>query len=92
MSQKPYQTTLADLRRSCPLLATIEVIGFGSSVAGCQYVKGTEELVGRNALGEVVVRAKGKVTPAKIQQFRNDYQHAVSAGIIKPKTEEEPHA
>jgi hypothetical protein len=80
---KPYKLTLADLRTSCPLLATIEVAGEDSK---------SEQLVGRNALGEVVVRAKGKVTPAKIQQFRNAYQHAVSAGIIKPKPEEEPHA
>jgi hypothetical protein len=80
---KPYQLTLADLRLSCRLLAKIEVLGDGSR---------NEEIVGRNDAGEIVVRVKGKVTPAKVQQFRNTYQHAVSAGIIKPPTEEEPHA
>lgn len=82
---KPYPLALEGLRRDCPLLAKIEVAGEDSK---------SEQLVGRNALGEVVVRAKGKVTPAKIQQFKNDYQHAVAMGIIKRFTqeEEEPHA
>jgi hypothetical protein len=79
----PYQTTLADLRRSCPLLTTIEVAGQDSK---------SEQLVGRNPLREVVVRDKGKGIPAKVKEFRDAYQHAVSVGIIKPKTEEEPHA
>lgn len=81
---KPYRMTLADLRLACPLLAKIEVAGEDSK---------SEQLVGRNAKGEVAVRAKGKVTPAKIQQFKNDYQHAVAVGIIKRFTqeEEEPH-
>lgn len=81
MSRKPYQMTLADLRQFCRLLKNVEVLGGGSK---------DEELVGRNRLDEIVVRARGKVTPAKVQQFKNAYQHAVSAGIIKPATEEEP--
>jgi hypothetical protein len=38
------------------------------------------------------VRVKGKVTPASVQKFRNLYQHAVAAGILKPSipTEQEP--
>lgn len=81
---RPYQLTLADLRNACPLLANIEVIGGSPSVAGCQYVKGNEQLIGRNAAGTIVVRSKpGKVTPEKVKQFRNDYQIAVAAGIIK---------
>lgn len=85
MSRKPYQLTLADLRMACPLLKSIDVLGGGSK---------SEELTGRNALGEVVVRVKGKVTPARVEEFRNTYQHAVAVGIIKPSipTEEEPHA
>ncbi len=80
---KPYKLTLADLRQTCRLLDKIEVLGDGSR---------NEEIVGRNKAGEIVVRAKGKVTPAKVEQFRNSYQHAVSVGIIKPQPEEEPHA
>lgn len=73
--RKPYQWTLADLRRECPLLAKIEVAGVNSK---------TEELIGRDAAGTIVVRSKpGKVTPEKVKQFRNDYQIAVAAGIIK---------
>lgn len=71
---KPYQLTLQDLRRSCPLLKTIEVGGGGSKA---------EELVGRNHLGEIVVRQKGKVTPALVIKFRDAYTHAVTAGLIK---------
>jgi hypothetical protein len=80
---KPYQLTLADLRHSCPLLKSIEVAGKDSK---------SEQLVGRNGLGEVVVRTKGKVSPASVMKFRNEYQRAVSAGIIKPPVEEEPNA
>jgi hypothetical protein len=86
-----FKLTLADLRRSCPLLASIEVTGFGPEYrCSGPSAPGTEQLIGKNARGEVVVRVKGKVTPAKVQQFRNSYQHAVSAGIIKPPIEEEP--
>jgi hypothetical protein len=90
---KPYQLTLADLRRSCPLLKSIDVVGGNEALSTGRSLGGREEeLVGKNAAGEIVVRVKGKVTPAKVQQFRNTYQHAVSAGIIKPPVEEEPHA
>lgn len=91
---KPYPVTLEGLRRDCPLLAKIEVIGRGSDVQGCTYVKGTEQLVGRNARGEIIVQSTpGTVTPAKVKKFTNDYQHAVAVGIIKRFTqEEEPHA
>lgn len=82
MSQ-PYKMTLADLRAHCKLLASIEVVGHGSSVAGCQYVKGTEEMLGKNAAGEILLRVKGKITPARVVEFRNAYQGAVAAGIIK---------
>jgi hypothetical protein len=85
----PYQWTLADLRRDCPLLAKIEVIGHGPSVAGCQTVKGTEELIGRNHLGEIVVRVKGKVTPANVKKFRDTYGNAKAAGILKPRQPKE---
>lgn len=75
MTRKPYQLTLADLRQYCTLLAKIEVIG-GDTKA--------EQLVGRNAAGEVVVRSKpGKVTPARVTEFRDAYQRAVTEGIIK---------
>lgn len=77
---KPYPKTLSELRRDCPLLQSIEVAGASSK---------DEELIGKNHLGEIVVRAKGKITPAKVQQFRNAYQYAVTAGIIKPKPQEE---
>jgi len=83
MSRKPYQLTLADLRLHCGLLTKIEVLGSGKE----------ERLVGRNAAGEIVVQSKpGKVTPAKVTEFRDSYQHAVAVGIIKPPAEEEPHA
>ena len=85
MSRKPYAMTLADLRIYCKLLHSIEVIGHSSSVAGCQHVKGTEELVGRNAAGEIIVRVKGPITPKKTIEFRRLYQQAVAAGIIKEK-------
>ena len=88
-----YEMTLRDLRQACPLLAKIEVLGHGPSVAGCQHVPGTEQLVGYNAAGEIVVRAKGKVTPALVKKFRDSYQTAVAVGIIKRPipTEQEPH-
>jgi hypothetical protein len=82
MSAEQYKWTLADLRKSCPLLDKIEVIGHSSSVAGCQYVKSTEELVGRNHLGEIVVRVKGTKTPSQ-QLFRDRYQVQVAAGMLK---------
>ena len=85
MSDTPskYNVTLRDLRQYCRLLAKIEVTGHGSSVAGCQFVKGTEELVGRNAAGEIIVRVKGPITPKKTIEFRRLYQLAVAAGILK---------
>jgi hypothetical protein len=85
MSDTPskYNVTLRDLRQYCRLLAKIEVTGHGSSVAGCTFVKGTEELVGRNAAGEIVVRVKGPITPKKTIEFRRLYQLAVAAGILK---------
>lgn len=84
-----YPMTLADLRQYCRHLATIEVIGHSSSFAGCSFVKGTEELVGRNAAGEIMVRVKGKVTPGNVIKFRNSYEAAVAAGIIKPPAPKE---
>jgi hypothetical protein len=92
MSRKPYQLTLADLRQACPLLKSIEVTGHGPEYGCSHSTPGTEQLIGKNARGEIVVRVKGKVTPAKVKEFRDLYQHAVSVGIIKPATEEEPHA
>lgn len=81
MNRKPYQLTLAELRLACPLLAKIEVGGQDSK---------SEQLLGRNASGEIIVCSiPGKVTPAKIAKFRNDYQHAVAVGIIKRFTQEE---
>jgi len=74
--RKPYALTLADLRHYCHLLASIDVLGGGSK---------DEELVGKNAQGEIIVRVKGKVTPAKVTKFRDTYQAAVAAGIIKEK-------
>jgi hypothetical protein len=90
---KPYKLTLADLRKACPLLATIEVTGHGPEYGCSHSMPGTEELVGKNQRGEIVVRVKGKVSPANVQKFRNSYQFAVSAGVIKKPsipTEEEP--
>lgn len=81
----PYRMTMEDLRRSCTGLASIEVTGYSSSIQGCQFVKGTEEMVGKNAAGEIVLRVKGKVTAAKVVEFNNAYQQAVKAGIIKEK-------
>ncbi len=54
-----------------------------SSAAGCSITKSSEALVGKNAAGEIVVQVKGPITPAKVQQFRNNYQRAVAAGILK---------
>lgn len=76
-----YTVTMRDLRARCPLLASIEVVE-------------PEGLIGKNHVGEIVVRAKGRITPRLIEQFRNTYQTAVSAGLIKQPIpiEEEPHA
>ena len=74
----PYTITLRDLRQGCPLLDVVAVFDGG--------------LIGKNAAGEVVVRVTGKVTPRLIKQFRDVYQTAVAAGIIKRFTpiEQEP--
>jgi len=74
-ARKPYALTLGDLRCYCGLLSSIEVLGTGDA----------EQLVGKNAAGEIVVRVKGKVTPATVNKFRYEYGRAVAAGIIKPK-------
>lgn len=73
ISHTRYKQTLADLRRSCWKLRSVDVVGNDK----------TEELVGRNHLGEIAVRVKGRVTPAKAQQFRNLYEYAVAKGLIK---------
>ncbi len=86
-----YELTLADLRRYCRLLVSIEVIGHGPEYSCSHSTPGTEELIGKNAAGEIVVRVKGKVTPANVKKFRDTYQSAVAAGIIKPPPEEEPN-
>jgi hypothetical protein len=79
-----YELTLRDLRAYCRGLAKVEVEGHGS----------TEELVGRDAGGFAIVRVKGRVMPATVKKFRNSYQTAVAAGIIKlpPPQEMRPHA
>lgn len=87
---RPYPMTLAELRLHCRLLATIEVTGAPSSVQGLRYVRGTEALVGKNAGGEVLIKVKGAITPAKVREFRDSYERAVAVGIIKPATEKEP--
>lgn len=79
--RKPYRMTLADLRLHCKLLSIIAVVGKDTKA---------EHLVGRNYLGEIVVQSKpGKITPAKVEQFKNDYGYAVAKGLIKaaPKGE-----
>ncbi len=75
MSAPPpkYRMTMADLKGACALLAKIEVRGEIKS----------EQIVGLNSLGEIVVRVKGKVTPGNVIKFRNEYQRAKAAGIIK---------
>lgn len=73
-----YKHTRADLVKSCPLLAKIEVMGAGK----------TERLVGRNHAGEIVVQTEpGKVTPAKTEKFIADYYRAVQIGAVKPPKE-----
>jgi len=86
-----YQLTLADLRNNCRLLAAIEVIGHGPEYGCSHSTKGTEQLVGKNAAGEIVVRVKGKVTPTNVIKFRNEYQRAVAAGILKAKPSTSPN-
>lgn len=77
-----YKYTRAELAKTCHLLAKIEVLG----------EKKTERLVGRNHAGEIVVQtAPGKVTPAKLEQFVNDYTRAVQIGAIKPPSPKEPN-
>lgn len=73
---KPYKLTLADLRRQCPLLDTVDVEGKDSK---------HEKLVGRRN-GEIAVQTPvGPTTPARSKLFKDLYQHAVAAGIIKPR-------
>jgi len=73
--RQPYKMTLQELRLHCRLLSIIEVVGKDTK---------EEHLAGKNWLGEVVVKSKpGKITPAKVQQFKNDYQYAVAKGLIK---------
>lgn len=78
--RRPYQMTLQDLRKHCRLLVHIEVIGGGSK---------HEELIGKNYLGEIVVRVRGKITPARVKEFNKAYTFAVAKGLIKaePKGE-----
>ena len=72
-----YRLTRAELERHCYLLAKIEVVGSDSK---------HEKLIGRNHAGEIVVQTtKGKVTPAKLEQFLDAYNIAVARGIIKPR-------
>lgn len=81
--RKPYPMTIAELRRHCQLLSSIDVVGTETK---------TEHLVGRNHMGEVVVQSRpGKLTPARIQQFKNDYQYAVAKGLIKAEPKAEPN-
>jgi hypothetical protein len=87
-----YRLTRADLSRMCPLLAKIEVLGHSSSVEGCQHVKGTERLVGRNHAGDIIVQTSaGTISNAKLSKFYEDYKTAVASGILKPQPEQEPH-
>lgn len=76
--RNPYRLTLSDLRRYCRLLDEIEITDWG--------------IIGKCA-GETVVRQKASsITPRAVEAFRNSYQLAVSAGIIKPSipTQQEP--
>ena len=84
-ARKSYPFTLADLRQQCPGLASIEVIGHGPEYGCSHSTPGTEQLIGKNAAGETVVRVKGPITPANVEKFRKEYSRAVVAGIIKPK-------
>jgi hypothetical protein len=86
--KQPYDQTLAELRRYCRGLATIEVLGFGAELhcSGPSRAS-SERIVGRDAAGTIVVEVKGRVTPAAVQKFRNAYQRAVAAGIIKEKNQ-----
>jgi hypothetical protein len=81
--KQPYDQTLAELRRYCRGLAKIEVLGFGAELRSSGSVASSERIVGRDAAGTIVVEVKGRVTPAAVQKFRNAYQRAVAAGIIK---------
>lgn len=82
--RKPYPMTMAELRRNCPGLASIEVVGFGPQYqCSGPSTPGTEAIVGKDAAGTVVIRVKGKATPANVEKFSNEYQRAVAAGIIK---------
>lgn len=74
--RQPYKMTIHELRKSCQLLSSIEVVGGGTK---------TEYLIGKNHLGEIVVRSKpGTITPGKVEQFGRDYAYAVAKGLIKP--------
>lgn len=83
MTRKPYKYTLADLRRECAGLASIEVTGHGPEYGCSHSTPGTEQLVGKNVAGDIVVRVKGKVTPGNVERFRTEYSRAKAAGIIK---------
>lgn len=88
-----YPMTLQNLRADCPLLKSVEVVGHGPELGCSHSTPGTEALVGKNAAGEIVVRVKGKVTPGNVIKFRDEYQRAVVAGIIKKHSipiEQEP--
>jgi len=98
-----YAMTLAELRRHCHLLASIDVAGSGRR----------EGLIGKNAAGEILVQVWGvKVTPKLVEKFKDEYHRARAAGVLRPvpapvvqaappaaeaavddiPTEEEPHA
>lgn len=68
-----YPMSMHELRQRCPLLASVDVApdSLGSGI------------MGKNAAGEIVIHAKGKITPKLVTVFRESYQHAVHVGIIK---------